>query len=77
MGFLGGGSVKKKKETKTKKHLPMQGIRDTGLTPGSGRSPGERNGNPRQYSCLENPTDGGAWQATVHRVTESDRTEVT
>ena len=55
----------------------MQGIRDTGLTPGSGRSPGERNGNPRQYSCLENPTDGGAWQATVHRVAELDMTEVT
>ena len=55
----------------------MQEIRDTGLTPGSGRSPGGGYGNPRQYSCLENPTDGGAWQATVHRVTESDRTEVT
>ena len=41
---------------------------DLGLTPGLGRSPGEGNGNPLQYSCLENPTDGGAWQATVHRV---------
>ena len=37
--------------------------------PGSGRSPGEGNGNPLQYSCLENPTDRGAWQATVHGVT--------
>ena len=41
---------------------------DLGLIPGSERSPGEGNGNPRQYSCLENPTDGGAWQAIVHGV---------
>ena len=39
--------------------------------PGSGRSPGEGNGNPLQYSCLENPMDGGAWQATVHRITKN------
>ena len=52
-------------------------IRDAGSIPGSGRSPGERNGNPLQYSCLENPMDRGAWQATVHSVTESDTTEVT
>ena len=38
---------------------------------------GEGNGNPLQYSCLENPMDRGAWQATVHRVSESDMTEVT
>jgi len=44
---------------------------DLGLIPGSGRSPGEGNGNPLQYSCLENPTDGGAWWATVHRVAKS------
>ena len=37
--------------------------------------PGEGNGNPLQYSCLENPMDGGAWQATVHGVTKSDMTE--
>ena len=43
---------------------------DLGLIPGFGRSPGEGNGNPLQYSCLENPMDGGAWQATVHRVTK-------
>ena len=42
-----------------------------GLIPGSGRSPGEGNGNPLQYSCPENPMDKGAWQATVHRVTQS------
>ena len=41
---------------------------DLGLTPGSGRSPGEGNGNPLQYSCLENPVDRGAWRATVHGV---------
>ena len=39
--------------------------------PGSGRSPGEGNGNPLQYFCLENSMDGGAWQATVHGVTKS------
>ena len=39
---------------------------DVGLIPGLGRSPGEGNGNPLQYSCLENPMDRGAWQATVH-----------
>ena len=42
---------------------------DPGLIPGLGRSPGEGNGNPVQYSCLENPMDRGAWQATVHGVT--------
>ena len=61
------------------KNLPANAgdIRDAGSIPGSGRSPGERNGNPLQYSCLENPMDRGAWQATVHSVTESDTTEVT
>ena len=43
-------------------------VRDTGSIPGSGRSSGEGNGNPLRYSCLENPTDRGAWQATVHGV---------
>ena len=38
---------------------------DSGLVPGWGRSPGEGNGNPLQYSCLKNPMDGGAWRATV------------
>ena len=42
---------------------------DLGLIPGLGRSPGEGNGNPLQYSCLENPMDRGTWQATVHVVT--------
>ena len=44
---------------------------DPGSIPGSERSPGERNGNPLQYSCLENPLDGAAWQARVHGVTKS------
>ena len=44
---------------------------DTDSIPGSGRSPGEENGNPLQYSCLENPMEGGAWWATVHRVAKS------
>ena len=39
---------------------------DLGWIPGPGKSPGEGNGNPLQYSCLENPMDGGAWWATVH-----------
>ena len=41
---------------------------DPGLIPGLGRSPGEENGTPFQYSCLENPVDRGPWQATVHGV---------
>ena len=49
---------------------------DPGSIPGSGISPGEENGNPLQYSCLGNPMDRGAWQATVHRdPKELDTTE--
>ena len=44
---------------------------DPGSIPGLGRSPGEGNGNPLQYSCLENPMDAGAWLATVHGVAKS------
>ena len=44
---------------------------DLGSIPESGRSPGEGNGTPLQYSCLGNPMDSGAWQVTVHRVSES------
>ena len=46
-------------------------IGDVGLIPGWGRSPGEGNGNPLQYSCLVNPMDRGAWWATVHGVAKS------
>ena len=46
-------------------------MRDLGLIPGSGRVTGGGHGNPLQYSCLENPMDKGAWQATVHRVAQS------
>ena len=45
-------------------------IRDAGWIPGLGRSPGGGHGKPLQYSCLENPMDRRAWQATVHRVTK-------
>ena len=54
-GFPGGSVVKN----------PPANAGDVGLIPRSGRSPGEGNGNPFQYSCLENPMDGGAWWATV------------
>ena len=65
MGFPGGSVVK---------NLPAK-ARDVGLIPGLGRSRGEGNGNPLQYSCLRNPVDRGAWQTTVHGVTKvSDKT---
>ena len=57
MGFPGGSEVK----------ASVCNARDLGLIPGSGRSPGEGNGNPLQYSCLENPMDGGAlWAVYCH-----------
>ena len=61
------------------KNLPANegDARDLGSIPGSGRSPGEGNGNSLQYSCLKNPMDRGAWWATVHSVAELDMTEVT
>ena len=55
-GFPGGAEVK----------ASACNVGDLGLIPGSGRCPGEGNGNPLQHSCLENPMDGGAWLATVH-----------
>ena len=60
-GFPGGSEVK----------ASASNMGDPGLIPGSGRSPGEGNGNPLQYSCLENPMDRGAWQAAVHGVAKS------
>ena len=62
------------------KNLPANigDIRDAGMISGWGRSPGEGNGNPLQYSCLENPMDRGAWQAAVHEShKEWDMTEAT
>ena len=61
MGFPGGSEVK----------ASACNAGDLGSIPVLGRSPGERNGNPLQYSCLENPMDGEAWWATVHGVAMS------
>ena len=64
-GFPGGTAVKN----------PPANVRDTGLIPGLGRSPGVGNGNPLQYSCLGNSIDRRAWWATVHEIAkESDTT---
>ena len=54
------------------KRLPANAgdLRDAGVIPGWGKSPGGGHGNPLQYSCLENPVDRGAWQAIVHGVTK-------
>ena len=62
-GLPSGSTVKK----------PPANAGDVGLIPGSGKSPGEGNGNPLQYSCLENPLDRGTWWAMVHGVTKSQR----
>ena len=61
------------------KNLPTSAgdLREEDSTPGLGRSPGGGHGIPLQYSCLSNPMDRGAWQATAHRVAESDTTEET
>ena len=76
-------SLSSKSKTKTTKdyHMSFPGgsdgeeyacnAGDSGLIPGSERSPGEGNGNPLQYSCLENPMDRGAWQPRVHGLTKS------
>ena len=61
VGFPGGSEVK----------ASASNAGDLGSIYGSGKSPGEGNGNPLQYSCLENLMDRGAWQATVHRVAKS------
>ena len=74
-GFPGGSVILKKTTTtkKTHKNLARQtgDAGDKGSTTGSGRSPGERNDNPPQYSRLGNIRDGGAWRAAVHEVTKS------
>ena len=62
MGFSGGSDSKES----------ACNAGEPGLIPGSARSPGEGNGNPLQYSCLENPMDRGAWRATVHIVQQRE-----
>ena len=64
MGFHGGSEVK----------ASACNAGDVGLIPGSTRFPGEGNGNSPQYSCLENPMDGGAWWTIVHGVTKQSHT---
>ena len=59
-GSLSGSAVKN----------PAAGAGDTGSMPGLGRSPGERNGNPLQYSCLGNSRDRGAWLASAHEISK-------
>ena len=61
------------------KSLPAKAgdMRDVGLIPGSGRSPGGGHSKPLQYSCLENPMNRGSWWAADHRVAELDLTEAT
>ena len=59
VGFLGGSDSKES----------ACSAGNLGLIPGSGRSPGEGNGNPLQYSCLENPMDRGTWLAIIHGIT--------
>ena len=60
-----------KKKKKKKSTCNSGDIRDAGLIPGSGRSPGEGHGNPLQWFCQENPMDRGDWKATIHGVTKS------
>ena len=60
-----------------KLHLQSGDTGESGSIPGLGRSPGGGDGNPLQYSCLENPMDREAWWATVHGATELNTTEVT
>ena len=67
-GSFPGGSAVKKTPTN---------VRHTSSIPGSGRSPGEGDGNSLQYSCLGNPMDRGAWRATVHGVTRVGHNLVT
>ena len=67
MGFPGGSVVKN----------PPANAGDPGSISGPGRSPGEEHGYPLHYSCLENPTDRGTWQAAVRGITELDMTEHT
>ena len=68
MGFPGGAVVKNPPAN-------AEDARDTGSTPGLGRSPGVGNGHPFQYSCLKNPMNRRVWQATSHGVAKSEMTK--
>ena len=68
-GFPGGSVVKNPPDN-------AGDVRDMGSIPGLGRSPRGENGNPLQYSCLENPMDRGVWWATVHGVTKKNWTQL-
>ena len=70
-GFPGGSPVKNLPSMQETTYYAG----DMGSIPELGRSPGEGNGNPFQYSCFENPMDRGAWWATIYGVKESDTTE--
>ena len=72
-------SLRASQEALVVKNLPANAgeLRDAGLTPGLGRSLGGANGNPLQYSCLENPMDRGAWQVAPRGHKEPDATKVT
>ena len=74
MGREAGGGFRMGNTCSVVKNLPAN-AGDTGLILGLGRSPGVGNGNPLQYSCLENSMDRGAWQTVVHGFAESDTTE--
>ena len=67
LGFPGGSEVK----------ASASNAGDPGLIPGSGRSPGEGNGNPLHYSCMGNPMDRGVWWATPHEVAKMEHNLVT
>ena len=71
MGFPGGTSSKKNKQTNKKNTANAEDVRDAGSIPGLGRFPGEEHGNPLQYSFLENLMDIGVWWAMIHRDAKS------
>ena len=77
MPLIGDHTLRITRQEPVVKNLPANAgdIRDTGLIPGSGRSPVGGNGNALQYTCLENSMDRGAWWPKVYGITESGMTE--